>query len=552
MALQLRPLLQQLTIQTKKLHVVKFPVGEVIDSEYSEFPWAQNVFLDTVETQYNAGKPVRVIVLKARQLGMSSVAAGIIYNWAFLHPGMNGLIVAHEVGPAENLFQKVKLFWETWPFKQYYDVKYATRHQLQWLPPIRSNIQVASAKNLQSGRGSTLHAVQLSEFAFYPNPGELMTGLNQTITNTHGTVVIIESTANGIGNMFHEMWNEAESGRSDYTPLFFPWWKHYEYKWPTTLSTKLELSPYERWLLKLGASYTNIQWRRWAMQNLANNDEQAFMQEYPSTPDEAFISTGQPVFPHQRLQECYEPQLGFTGMLVEHTDTGKIEFVQDRSGFLTIYKAPTKKDRRSDRYFIAGDPTMAVAGDYGCIQVLNRRTMEQVAVWHGRVHPMEFGKEMMLIGRYYHDAMLCPEVEGGGQATIAIIMNANYPNVWQHQWPDKAPGKVTNAYGWSTNYNRKQLAVGTLKSLMVERSITLHDKTTYNQLRNYVIRANGDMGNADAATYDDSVMALAICVTASRFEGPFSESRSSDHPMVDIFNDELESGLYDNMLGVMN
>lgn len=548
--LQLRPLLQQLTIQTKDLHVVKFPIG-VTEGDYSEFAWAQETFVNAVEAQYNAGKPVRTIILKARQLGMSTAAAAIVYNWAFLHPGMNGLVAAHEVGPAENLFQKVKLFWETWPFSNYYNLKYATRHQLQWLPPLRSNLQVASAKNLQSGRGSTLHAVHLSEFAFYPQPETLMTGLNQTIPHRHGTIIIVESTANGVGNLFHQMWEEAESGRSDYTALFFPWWKHYEYQQTTTLSTKLELNPYERWLIKIGASYENIQWRRWALPNLNQNDEQMFMQEYPATSEEAFISTGQPIFPAQRLKDCYDPQIGYKGMLVEHSDTNKVEFIKDPSGYLTVFKAPTTKDQRSDRYFVSGDPTMAVNGDYGCIQVINRKSMEQVAVWHGRVTPTEFAKEMMKIGKYYHEAMLCPEVEGGGQGVIAVILHSNYPNVWQHQWADRSPGKLPMTFGWAMNFTRKAWCVGELKSMIVDRSVIIHDKTTYNQLRNYVVRQNGDWGNADKDVYDDSVMALSIGVTASKIQGPFSEAREVPM-MVDMFNQQEDEGVYGNMAGIWN
>jgi len=182
---------------------------------------------------------------------------------------------------------------------------------------------------------------------------------------------------------------------------------------------------------------------------------------------------------------------------------------------------------------------MTIQGDPACMQVINRETMEQVAVWHGQIDPINFAKEMMLVGRYYHNAELCPEAEGGGQATVATLLNAGYPNISLHRWADKAPGKVSNAYGWATNWQRKHWAVGRLKYLIGDNSITFHDKKTYDQLRNYVVLGNGDMGNADRGIHDDAVMALAITVTASQTEGPFAEGagRDEDSQVLDLFGD---------------
>jgi hypothetical protein len=89
MALQLAPLLSELTIQTKDLRTVKFPI-------HDRFAWAQRAYLKEIERQYNSGKPVRIIVLKARQLGISTATEGVLFWWSFIHPGTNGLVIAHE------------------------------------------------------------------------------------------------------------------------------------------------------------------------------------------------------------------------------------------------------------------------------------------------------------------------------------------------------------------------------------------------------------------------------------------------------------------------
>lgn len=531
--LQLDSLISTLTIQTKDLTTERFPID-------GEFAWAQRPFLGEIEKQYNAGKPVRIIVLKARQLGISTAMEGVLFWWSFLHKGTNGLVIAHENDASQYLFEITKRYWDYWPWKDLYTPKHSTQRRLTW-NETGSSIRVATAKNVQSGRGRTLHAVHASECAFYADPQALMAGLRQTIPNKHGTIIVLESTANGVGNWFYDEWHRAEAGQSDFAPLFFPWFKHPEYAMLTSISTDIELDAEEKQLLRIGASYENIEFRRWAIRNLCSGDGDIFHQEYPSTPEEAFITTGNSVFPLTALDKCYDPQVGHNGYLIEEDGPGSpIRWHADPSGKspLTIFKAPVKTDIRPDRYFIAADPSMTVTGDPACIQVLNRATMEQVAVWHGQIDPINFAREIMLVGRYYHNAELCPEVEGGGQATIALILTSGYPNIWQHRWADKSPGKVSISYGWATNYSRKQWCIGELKSLLADRTILIHDKRTYQQMRHYVVQNNGEWGPSDSKLHDDAVMALAICVTASKTEGPFVRKNPTQQDrLLEVFND---------------
>lgn len=540
--LNLIPLLSELTILDKNLRYKKLDL-----SSKDDFAWCQRQVVDSIHSQYNAGKPVRIIILKARQLGMSTLAEGILFNWAFLHPGTNGLVISHEQGHAQELLEKTKLYWDTWPFKPLFTEKYSTKNELTWIET-RSKLKIATAKNVQSGRGLTVHAVHASEAAAYPDPRTLMTALNQGIPYHHGTIIIYESTARGSGNWWHEQWLMAKEGEIDYTPLFFPWMPHAEYKMKTTLSTKLELSPYERWLLTLGADYENIQWRRWKLRNEFGGDENNFMQEFPATDEEAFISTGQPIFPYDALKECFQPSTGIRGMLIK-APTGRIFFEPTASGNLTIFRKPNPD--RPDRYFIAGDPSMTIEGDPACIQVINRQTLEQVAVWHGRIDPVTFATEMELLGYFFGSCMLCPEVEGGGQATVGALLANNYPSIWMHQVPDKSPGKVGLNYGWSTNFQRKSWAIGVLKKLIADRSICIHDQKTYNQLRDYVVRQDGTWGNSNDLLHDDAVMALSIAYTASQVEGVYvPEIEDTLDPIHRIWNQENMDS-YEDMFGVM-
>lgn len=538
--MDLRPFLSQLTIQTKDLTLEKLDL-----SSNSEFAWAQSLFVDEVERQYNSGKPVRIIVLKARQIGISTITEAILFLWLFIHQGANALLLANKQETAEEIFGKTKLYWETWPHRLYYSLRYASKRHMQWIET-RSALRASPSKNLDVGRGMTFHAVHATECAFYPDARTLMTGLHQTLPFRHGTIEVLESTANGSGDWWHEQWLKAENRESAYVPLFFPWYKHSEYQQYTTICTDLELTPSERAIKKrFGLTYEQIQWRRWAVINLTESDEQKFMQEYPATPEEAFIATGQPIFPHDRLSECYKQVQGVTGFFTDNSD-GSVRFINDPAGNVTLYAKPHPTDRRWDRYFVAGDPSETVVGDPACIQVINRKTFQQVAVWHGRIDPITFADEMIRLGKFYNYAMLCPEVMGGGQATVAAILTKNYPNVWQNRWADQAPGRVGHIFGWSTNHRYKSWAISTLKKLILDRSITIHDKRTYNQLRDYVVRPNGEWGNANEQIHDDAVMALAIAVTASMSEGPFVETvldprNPGDRPKpIQVFNDPIQ------------
>lgn len=531
--LKLAPLLSELKIKTKDLGIIN------LDVEHGDFAWSQGPYIEEIETQYNAGKPVRIIVLKARQLGISTATEGVLFWWNFLHPGSNNLVIAHENVPSAELFEMTKHYYDTWPYKNIFPTRYHTRQQLRW-EETRSQMRVASAKNTGVGRASTLHGLHASEVAFWPQPRELFTGLNQTIPNKHGTIIVLESTANGVGNWFHEAWIAAETGESDYTPLFFPWWRHPEYMMAHTLKLN-DLDNYEKTLLRFGATMEHIAWRRWAIINKADGDIDMFMQEYPATPEEAFVMSGRPIFSHNKLDICFKRERGYRGFLIDDPVTRNgVRFEHDPGGNLTVFRAPALGDSRSDRYFVSGDPSESIAGDPACAQVINRGTFEQVAVWHGRTDPMEFGRELMRIGRFYNNCTVCPEVEGGGQATIAIIINASYPRIWAHRQADKVPGRFSmNTLGWSTNWQRKSWCIGTLKHLVVTNSITLHDFKTYAQMRSYVEHDNGEWGNADKETHDDAVMALAIAVAASISDGPFVPDMPA-HAIADIYNQEFE------------
>lgn len=553
MPLLLKPWIDDLTIKTSSTEYRKFDVNYIDpDPTMGDWGWAQRPFLGEIERQYNAGKPVRIIVLKARQLGISTASEAVLFLWVTLfHRGSNAVVISHTDGQAQELYQMTRLYWETWPHRHLFTEQYKTRRQLRW-KETGSQIRVATAKNVEGLRGSTVQALHGSEVAFWPDPETLWTGLESTIPERHGTIAVLESTANGVGNWFHEAWEDAENGESKFTPLFFPWFKHSANRLRNTLHT-VDLGMDERELLRLMQSefvgeddaLASLAWRR---DKLRSNSLEQFHQEQPSTPHEAFVTSGNPIFGEPILAKCFEELTGARGLL-QKSGNGSIVFQDNPDGDLVIFKLPSRRDVRPDKYFVSADPSEnRHAGDPACIQVINRSTNEQVAVWHSHADPVVVARQMMLVGDFYHHAMLCPEVEGGGQATIGAIMQAEYGNVWSWKKPDRTTASF-NVWGWSTNYNTKLWAITLLRNLFNSGSVLIHDKRTYNELLNFVERTNGTLGNSANSDHDDTVMALAIAVCASQREGHFRPNRPVRHQ--DLFSTEFDQPALDDMAQIL-
>lgn len=519
---KLTPLVHELFILTKERGIVR--VGDVINH-------AQSDFLTRCERQLNEKGRIRAVVLKARQIGLSTIIEGIIFVLAMVHDHINGLVISHEKDSAEALLGMTRRYWETYTFAEFHDEKYAGRTQLSW-SDTGSNLQIATAKNVQAGRSRTIHALHASEVAFYDDPETLMTGLRSSIPNQGLSAVFHESTANGIGNFFHRTYTQASRGASEFEAFFYPWHEHPEYRAvflpeeDVSTITLDDLDEEEQWLVKqFGLGPDRLTWRRYAIENLCQGDIDKFHQEYPATPEQAFVSTGRNVFHLPDLLRHYDPRIGMRGELVLRN--GRVEFVESKRGWLTVFTKPSR-DRSWGVYLIGGDPTHTVTGDNACAQVINRRTKEQVAIYKRKVDPIQFGKDLQMLGRWYHEAMVAPEREGPGYATVGVMAGDNYPNLYQGSSATSAKGHVTDALGWSTNSATKHLAIQQLKRMTTESvveingqrlGLVIHDEETLAEMRDYVTDAKGTgYENGEGSDHDDTVMALAIAVAVDALE----------------------------------
>lgn len=264
------------------------------------FKWnrAQRRFYERIREVEKQKRPVRVIVLKARQLGFSTWVQS--YQWAqcAMHPNRNALTVSFDDVSTIEMFQKVQLI----------------RRRL-WFPPEAqrdrgelielksgSTFHLRTAGNKSAGRSQTIHSLHLSECAMWDNADEVLTSLLQAVPSKPGTFVVYESTAQGAVGSFYEKWRAAERGESDDIAFFAPWHEDPEYR--LEFATSDERNRFGRSLDhsesvladRHGLTLEQLAWRRWKIRNDCGGSIPKFKQEFPSTASEAFLSTGAAVF----------------------------------------------------------------------------------------------------------------------------------------------------------------------------------------------------------------------------------------------------------------
>lgn len=520
-ALDLWPFLEKLEIRTKGGRRLKL-------DRNSPFAWAQREFVAEVERQYNLGLPVRIIVLKGRQLGISTVTEAILFLWAFIHPGSFSLVLSKEKDDSTYLFSMTKRYWTHGPFKDLFDLKYDTKEEMEWEAPLESRVRVATAKKEEVGRGMTIQAAHCSEVAFWgDNVDTIIPGLENAIPDEHGTIWIHESTAQGVGGYFHDEWMDATDpagGKSDFVPMFFPWFWHDEYEVDGHHLT-YDLLEREgdygdehgvlRFLLTEGVDEQRVMaklaWRRKKI-NAAPKKLDGFHEEYPCTPEEAFLSTGSNVFPIDKLIECYKRHVGVSrGYL--YNNRGNIGFHETDQGHWMIYKLPGARQK----YVVACDPTKTIEGDPACIQVLNRATMEQVAVWHGSAVASQVGETALAAAYFYNNALLNTEVQGGGRDVMQLWRDAGYSNIWLDRRPDKSR-RSAQVLGWNTTYDTKQWLITTLQGFLSRKDVIIHHPATYYELTQYTALEDGTFGPARRSGHDDCVMAYGIAIMTASTE----------------------------------
>lgn len=262
---------------------------------------------ERLEEQIRRTGKVRALVLKGRQQGISTYIEGRFY-WKVTHrKGTQAFILTHEQPATDNLFKMVSRYHEHCPPVLKPQTQASNAKELVF-GRLDSGYKVGTAGSKGTGRSATIQFFHGSEVAFWPHADEHAAGVMQAVPDQAGTEVFLESTANGIGNFFHRMWQAAESGKSEYEAIFIPWYWQPEYRkaCPPDFRPTEEETQYAD---LYGLDPEQIHWMRAKIAEF-NGDVGLFNQEYPATAALAFsYSAGDPFVPANLIAAARKAQV---------------------------------------------------------------------------------------------------------------------------------------------------------------------------------------------------------------------------------------------------
>lgn len=432
-------------------------------------------------------------------MGLSTAIGAWIYHKVSQRFAERAMVVTHHADSTKALFEMVQRFHEQTPEQLRPSTKYSSRKELTF-DKLDSGYVVATAGGDSIGRGQTLRFAHLSEVAFWPaaKAREQFNGLLQTIPDTEGSAIIIESTAQGVSGLFWETWQGAVKGENGFIPVFLPWYIQSEYREP--VPPKWTLTPDE---IELKARYDlDDQQLAWRRRKIAAVGRDLFMQEYPSTAEEAFLTSGRPVFnPDQvstMIDEAWEPlhRMALEGATWQKHSRGELSVWYDWDPHET--------------YYIGADVAEGVrGGDYSVAQVLDSQK-RLVASYVAHIDPDSFGDVLFHLGTLYNEAEIIVESNNHGLTTLTrLIKGLSYPNAYQDTVLDKINDTETIRMGFNVNSKTKPLIIDGLRTMLRDGPCEIRDRNTLRELQVFVVKDNGKM-EAEDGCHDDRVMSLAL------------------------------------------
>ena len=491
-----------LKIKTKSGTVVPFRLND-----------AQRKLYAVAKRQQDDGKPVRLIILKARQLGFSTLTEGLIFHACATRKNVNALIVAHREDATANLFRMSKLFYDELPApvkpmlrasnaqELVFENPSKLRSEREARPGLRSRIRCATAGGRGIGRSDTLQCVHLSEYAFWPDGADgkasTLAGILQAVPSLPGTMVVIESTANGFED-FKERWDAAVAGENDFEPVFFAWFENPDYSMPVVPGT--EWTPEER---DLKATYQltdeQLQWRRWCIANNCGGRLDMFRQEYPASPGEAFLHSGTGVFDNEQIVLRLE-RLPSPAGRGEFADG---EWTESETGAITLYELPEE----GVPYVLGGD-TAGEGSDYFTAIVIDNVSGRIAAKLRQKYSEPEYVRQIYALGRFYNDALVAIETNFSTYPVMKL-QEMEYPNQYSREREDTYTRQMRKSYGFRTDRQSRPRAIANLVEVFSSHPEWFADRELLEEMLTFCYNED-HRPEALAGKHDDLVMGAAI------------------------------------------
>jgi hypothetical protein len=461
----------------------------------------QKDLLFKIKDQFERTGKVRLIVLKARQQGLSTFVAAFAYHWLSHRHSKKAFVVAHKAEATVSLFEMMKRIHREMHERMRPTERYSSRKELVF-DKLDTAIALATAGGDAIGRGETLQFVWGSEVAFWQKSSahQNMNALLQSVPNTPDTVVILESTADGVSGPFYDLYQGAP--HNGFEVFFAPWFHSEEYCLKDSEYRPFDLTILEQELVeKHGLTMGQLAWRR--MKISAADSPEKFQVEYPASADEAFIASGMPVFNPEIVQDLMREAQPVHETLSLQAD-GSWE--PHPRGELITYR----EFEPGENYWIGADVAMGLQnGDWSVAQVLDSEK-RQVAMWRGKVDARRFADVLEALGKRYNEARIAIENNSIGFATVTRLQHdLHYPAVWTSVQEGVEDEKSTKNLGFRTNSQTKPMIIARLQESLRTGDIFINDLTTLREMKTFVVTSSGSM-EADVKCHDDCVMSLAL------------------------------------------
>lgn len=425
---------------------------------------------EDIKRQYQAGKPVRQIWLKSRQMGGSTLAQIIVTAAAMCNDNYNALVLSNIEDTATWIFGMGKLAQEEMESRgqSWLKLKTSSKRELTWHGS-RSSIRIGSAESKNIGITETRQAAHCSEVAYYRGWPEIWSNLSPSIPYLPRTIVILESTANGAGDHFHQLWKASQRGESGFTPHFFPWHANEEY----VIEPPPGFQPTEEEAALAGQHKlipAQLYWRRCKLEQDFAGDINTFKEKYPSSPDEAFRTTGSIVFSDIRETLDLVLSTAPAGKRVSLEAGQRVRTRPDPAGIVEMWLEPEPRGS----YVMYSDVGEGIKNlDTEPIIIDGKRidttystcVVRRVPDWalcatlECRWPADVFAQEAMALGRLYNTALWGIEIPGPGQAVIAHAQHMyDLSRLYKRTWRDTSNElRQQSEYGFRNDMRSKPI-----------------------------------------------------------------------------------------------
>jgi hypothetical protein len=529
-------------------------VVPMIANKAQEKHW--EMCLDCWENQ----RPIRFVILKARQEGFSTQIQGIEFTIVTYFANIYAYVVADTQPMAELIFDRTRRFWDTMDENERRPCRggQPTKDRIDYASPWYSKLLVQHARNFQLARGLTPRFGHFSEYAYWPgDPSRVRLSFLNAMPKSHEqwfTGVWIESTANG-HNHFRQFWKDAENGKNGFTPVFFDWQSFPHYSLPLYKGQKLEKSKeVQERQKRFGLSEEQVKWMLQTIHQDCDGKLQNFDQEYPSSAELAFVSTGHPWFSPERLANmravAAKIQPIFKGRIEIDTRYHRdivYQLVEDPFGPLTIWEHPVA----GCSYVMALDPGAGVKADFSVgpiwklpqtflpndVSSVNSTSAassfyEAVAEYRSNHEPPEVVViHMWALGHYYRWPLWGIENTGMGKSAVVVAAHGGmseypafkrYPRLYKKIDEDKDKLVPTETVGYNTNSATKRRLLSHLRNVVNDGSVKLHSLPTISEMEGFswvpvdgkLNRGDWEQSYRDPDTekfHDDTIMGHGIC-----------------------------------------